>query len=375
MRQVMACAAMVWMVFVSASHGQTPGFYLVGNAAGTGGSRVTGVSSDGRVAVGWSGLGVRTPGFTWTQGGGRNDFGLASELPSQTFANAISGDATTVVGASQTVAGGVTTAYRYRGPGTFQSLGNLPGLPFSNAASVSGDGSVVVGRSETEFGNTGEAFRWTESGGLQGLGYTRPGHIHSEATGVSRDGRTIVGTSMSAGGFTDAFVWTESGGMRILPQLPGTTNPLSYAYGVNFDGSIVVGASGNQRVATMWRTGQPVELGVVAGFFRSAAFAASDDGSVAVGTMTSSSAGAAAVWTTDGGAELLSEYLARNRVSVPSNWQLIAGLGVSSDGTTIVGVAHSDLGSQGFVAVIPSPTVATSAVLALAVGMTRRRRS
>lgn len=64
---------------------QTPSFSLLGHASGTDGSRAAGVSANGSVVTGWSGLGIQTPGFTWTRAAGRNDFGLEPGLPSQTF--------------------------------------------------------------------------------------------------------------------------------------------------------------------------------------------------------------------------------------------------------------------------------------------------
>lgn len=375
MLRVVACAVLAGGAF-SALAQPVPGFFLVGNTAGTEGSRCTGVSADGSVASGWSGLGQHTPGFTWTAQNGRYDFGLEPGLPSQTFTYGISGDATTLVGSSQTVVGGLRTAFRYRGPGTFQTMSPVPGWSYSQANGVSGNGNVVVGVSESEFSSTGQAFRWTPTGGTQGLGYTRPGSFYSTANAVSRDGSTIVGASMNAAA-TDAFVWTEAGGMRILQQLPGTTTPNSTAYAVNFDGSIVVGTSTSQFIATMWRNGQPTSLGVADGFFRSFAYGVSDDGSVTVGGMVSTQAGAAAIWTPSGGPELLATYLTRQGVQVPSGWSLITAYGVSTDGRTIVGVAEmpgTPLQSIGFVATIPGPSVFLSFGMVFTWSLQRRRR-
>lgn len=367
----------VGVAFTGSVRAQTPSFHLVGNAAGTEGSRCTGVSADGRVASGWSGLGLQTPGFTWTAAGGRNDFGLEPGLPSQTFVNGISGDSTTLVGTSQPIAGGLRTAYRYRGPGTFQTLGNLAGLPNSTANGVSGDGNVIVGVSDTSFGSVGEAFRWTPNGGIQGLGYTRPGSVASSANAVSRDGTTIVGKSINAGGYTDAFVWTATGGMRILPQISGTTDPLSSALGVNFDGSIVVGRSGIAAHAARWVNGQAMDLGTLPDAGPSLGLGVSDDGRIVVGNAQRIEDVVATIWTPDVGMEQLATYLARQGVLVPIGWRLVNAYGVSADGRTIVGVAEmpgNDRMSIGFVATIPNPSTVACMFLVAGGWLVQRRR-
>src|SRR5262245_28350785 len=124
----------------TAAHAQAPSFNLVGIAPGGALSTATGLSADGRVAAGWCYIPQSSfPGFTWTAATGRYDFGLDPGMPRRSASMAISGDGATVVG------DGSSGAFRWRGQGTYQSLGFLPGSTRSFAQGVSGDGSVVVG--------------------------------------------------------------------------------------------------------------------------------------------------------------------------------------------------------------------------------------
>jgi uncharacterized membrane protein len=369
-----ACASILGLGVAPDVLGQTPSFNLVGLAPSGVFSRVQGLSADGRVAAGYTN-GLGTPGFTWTAAGGRRDFGLEPGAPgSQHSAGmAISGDGSTVVGEAGFALDGTLQAFRYRGPGTFENLGTIALYPNSYGEGVSGDGSVVVGRVQDPQGFFAQAFRWTPGGGMQGLGWTREA-VFSEATGVSRDGSTIVGRSMDSRGFIDAFRWTAAEGMQILPQVPGTGNPQSYAYAVNFDGSIIVGQSGAVGTAAMWRNGQVVDLGTAVGWGRSRARAVNDDGSVVVGEVYSGLTIEAGVWTSTTGMILLSDYLASSGVTIPAGWTLRNCYAISGDGNTVAGFARSTTGdAQGFVATIPTP-YSFVALVGFAPAAMRRRR-
>ncbi len=287
-----------------------------------------------------------------------------------TRTNGMSSDGGTFVGETF-VSGGLSHAFRYCGPGTFQDLGLAPG-PFneSYALGVSGDGSAVVGYCE---GSRRGAFRWTEAGGMQNLG-TLPDHLSSQATAISRDGSVVVGSAYTPAGDSNAFVWTAQGGMAMLPPLPGSS-PITEANGVSFDGRFVVGESGLNGTATMWLDGQPIDLGVAPGWGRSLARGVSDDGTVVVGHLTAGVSIAPAIWTPSRGMELLSNYLAAHGVNVPGGQLSGACYAVSSDGRTIVGGAHNPatMRSEGFVVTIPSPPT-LAIVLGGAAALAQRRR-
>src|SRR5258705_6235253 len=209
-------------------------FNLVGVAPGMDFSRVYAISANGSVAAGFSQNISMAPGFLWTVAGGRYDFVLDPAMPwtSQTYG--VSANGSTATGVTVTTTSTIV-AFRWSGPGTFQTLGILPGYTASYGEGISGDGSVVVGRSAIQF-NAAMAFRWTAATGMQPLGYT-PGHAgFSEARAISRNGSAIVGYSQSTrSGLADAFIWRQATGLQVLPQVPGMPSLDLYAYGTNFD--------------------------------------------------------------------------------------------------------------------------------------------
>lgn len=356
-------------LFSGVAYGQA--FYLTGLGPGGGSSRVTGLSADGATAAGyWTGPGPEggtiAPSFTWRDGV-RSDFGLEPGLPIFTLAAGISGNGSVVVGAGRNFSTNFV-AYRWSGPGTYESLGVPSGYDRSWAVGVSGDGSVIAGRAEFGVtGNIGQAFRWTEGGGFQMLGVTRPGqHGFSQSMGVSRDGSTVVG--ISHGSNTQAFIWTTALGMQELSALPTSTS--TGAIGVNFDGRIVVGSStvGDFTRAVMWVDGQITDLGIPAGFNLSGAAAVNDSGTVVIGVLSANNQAVAAIWTPARGMEPLSNYLAFHGVSVPAGITLRECTAVSANGMVIAGRTSGST-AQGFVVVIPAPAsvgIITMYILSLA---------
>jgi len=319
-------------------------FHFVGVAPGNDFTRAHAISRDGRTAAGFSSSTSSDVGFTWTAEGGRNDFGLEPGLPN-TAAYGIS-DTGAVVGMSHvSQTPGSSRAFRYRGPGTFETLGLLTNYTRSFANGVSADGSVVVGASTD--GIAGQAFRWTSETGMQPLGYGTPGHYYSEARAVSGNGQTIVGLSRGAT-TDDAVVWTQGSTLRLT--LPENSTSGGNAYGVNFDGSVVVGAAGPNFSGTVWRHGIPTLLDLPAGRRYFMPYGVDDTGSTVVGALEGSRAG---IWTPERGTELLSEYLAANGVVVPAGINLTIATAVSGDGQTITGWSATN--GQGFVVTIPAP--------------------
>ncbi|CAG0966560.1 hypothetical protein PHYC_01016 [Phycisphaerales bacterium] len=363
---VVAAAA---LAFSDAALGQA--FYLTGNPPGTLGSRVYGLSADGSVAVGWSSAITMGPGFRWTAAGGRYDFGLDPGMPEATITNAVSGDGQTIVGGAFNI-GQNPRAFRWSGPGTFETLGTFSLYNMTYAQGVSGDGSVIAGHGEISGtgGGVGQAFRWTEGTGMQGLGFTRATHSFSEAMAVSRDGSTIIGLSRGGSDYR-AFAWTSQAGMVELSGLPGTNSDA--AVGVNFNGSIIVGATGTLPVPAVWRQGQLSTLPVVPGYFYAGAHAVDDTGSVIVGAAQGVGPNIAFIWTSERGSESLATYLAYHGVNIPQGVVLTDCVAVSADGRTFAGYTDGST-RQGFIAAIPAPgLISTFSCGLLLHGMRRRR--
>lgn len=323
------------------ANAQTPSFTLLGISQGSVASRGTGISADGNVASGYSD-GIGQPGFLWTRGAGRNDFGLAS--PGTMAAYGISGDGRFAVG-GWGPGSPIGSAFRWSQTTGYQDLS--PGeIALSEAVDASFDGSVVVGMSRATSGGLQRPFRWTEAGGFQVLGT----NVEGSARAVSGNGNVIVGATSNS-----AFVWTQAGGVQFLPSVTGAG--LALARGVNFDGTIIVGGSGpGAATGTMWINGVPQALANSVPNSSFTAYGVSDDGSVVCGTINAGIGGEfAGVWTPATGIVLLSEYLVANGVVVPSGVTLRNSTGVSSDGRSFVGDASFSPGFQAYVATVPGP--------------------
>jgi uncharacterized membrane protein len=118
----------------------------------------------------------------------------------------------------------------------------------------------------------------------------------SRALGLSGDGRTVVGEVRTVGRW-EAMIWTRAGGTRALG--PGFFSAASY------DGSVAVGATDNGnvwRAGSGWQTlaGPPGAGSAISGL------GVSGDGSTIVGTARDSASITHAVrWTAAGGAQFL----------------------------------------------------------------------
>jgi len=173
-------------------HGTAKEIAIVTGSAYHGG-QATGVSSDGKLIVGWYADAAGTYGFRWTVG------------------NSL--------------------------VGSLYSAGDL----YASANAVSADGAVVVGVSQSA---SVRALRWSGTGNTATdisnatLGAT------SSATGTNQNGSVVVGTSANG-----PWVWDTTKGARLLStilmasgvDLSGWTLDTSGTTAVSADGKIVVG--------------------------------------------------------------------------------------------------------------------------------------
>ena len=276
----------------------TEGSGMVGLGDLAGGSfysKAYGVNADGSVVVGISNILNGNEAFRWTEGSGMVGLGDLAGGSFYSYATAVNADGSVVVGVSTSSNG--DEAFRWTEGTGMVALGDLAGGSFYSVAyGVNADGSVVVGGSTSSNGD--EAFRWTEGTGMVALGDLAGGGFYSYASAVNADGSVVVGRGASSNG-NEAFRWTEGSGMVGLGDLAGGSF-YSYATAVNADGSVVVGVgtSVNGTEAFRWTEGtgmQSVEdwlaaAGISMGNFSilSHAFGVNADGSVVVGRGTSS---------------------------------------------------------------------------------------
>jgi probable HAF family extracellular repeat protein len=279
----------------------------------------------------------------------------------QSLALAVSADGGVIVGRGEEST--ATRAFRKVGVQPMVSLGVFPAFPAASteATGCNADGSIVVGRAYWFAGaeQRERAFLWSV-GGMAGLGEVPGGSWDTRAFGVSADGVTVVGSASRAvaGGVeTRAFVWTVNDEHTFLPLLVGTTG--SEARAVSADGSVVVGqcfstGAGARAEACVWTFGVAEGLGDLPGFaFASGALGVSADGTTVVGFGTTDAGSEAFVWTRASGLRRLGDALAGADLT---HWRrLAAARGVSADGRRIVGVGVAQgatLASEGFVATL-----------------------
>jgi probable HAF family extracellular repeat protein len=270
-------------------------------------------------------------------------------------ASAISGDGTTVVGASSPYRPYIDfpDAIRWSEEEGLVNLQTVPleRGPMSLATSASLDGGVIVGtmRHDPVGSNSySEPFRWTASEGIVGLGYLDDGDTPVGSAGdVSADGKVIVGGSSSANGHSEAFFWTSGEGLVGLGDLPGGEFS-STATGISADGSVVVGVGTSEQGIEAFRwtaSAGMVPLGdLPGGFFGSGADAISGDGSTIVGSGRSVLSGGALEafrWTDALGMQALGD--------LPGGDFYSAARATSYDGTIVLGFGSSAAGTMAFV--------------------------
>ena len=323
-----------------------------------------GLSGDATTVVGYSqsadSAASRSNGeaFRWTAGTGLQPLG---DLPGglyQSFGDATSRDGTVVVGESN---GSSVEPFRWTASGGMVGLG-LPGAyPRAATADVSADGSVVVGNG-LDFSLNQEAFVWTESGGYDLLGFL-PGGTSSRSVGISGDGSVIAGVANSTEGQV-GFRWTEATGMTPLGLVPGQTS--TFPRGISDDGSVIVGVAGG--VGWSWTLG--------GGFVDLGSFwpqAASADGSVLAGFRSRAQGGGAYFSHPLLGDRWLEEYLEARGIDL-TGWELTEVSAISDDGLTLVGHGRGPNGTEAWIAsIVPEPS--TGLLFLAALGLTTTRRT
>lgn len=176
---------------------------------------------------------------------------------------------------------------------------------------------------------------------MEGLGDLSGGIFESAAWGVNADGSVVVGYSKSANG-DEAFHWTQAGGMAGLGYLAGGGS-YSQAFGVSADGSVVVGESDSADgyQAFRWtQAGGMAGLGFLTDGSYSGALAVNSDGSIVVGYSDSTDGDQAFRWTQASGMLGLGDLAGGGYESY--------AYGVSANGSVVAGYSDSTDGYQAF---------------------------
>jgi probable HAF family extracellular repeat protein len=301
----------------------------------------------------------------WTLGGPIQPLGIFGGIGSSNV-EGLSHNGAVVVGYSKPQ-GGNREAYRWTAQNGMVGLGYLhPGDSTSEARDVSANGQVIVGSSGTS--QSFEAYRYTSQSGMIGLGIPS-GFNRTTATATSADGSVISGNAYTSNGASRPFRWTEVDGMTLLPLESGLT---PFANDVSSDGTTIVGESGWRPYA--WSTSGNFYLTDLNGH----ASATNDDGSIIVGEIDHpigliGGPPEAFIWDTQAGLRSVENYLQLEVGLNLNGFDIQNVTDISGDGGTIVGWGRYMGGDTiAFAAVVPSP--AGGALLAIACGISRRRR-
>ncbi|GAB4546665.1 MAG: hypothetical protein Tsb0013_05730 [Phycisphaerales bacterium] len=307
-----------------------------------------GVDGDGDVVVGWreddsGGL----EAFRWALGAGDQTL-----LATFAAARDVSDDGNTVVGYSRD-AFNTELAWRWT-PATGAEIAPWPVLTMplnANAEAVSRDGLVTIG--SRRFSQTGSNFiarTWT--GDTFVTLWSSPS---SFARATNHDGSIVGGDTRVEGNQRHACFWVgpdldDRIILGVLASQQGLDFVNSFVQDMSADGSVIVGSSGNSAFRWTQATGM-VEIPGLPGATITEAYACSADGNVVVGRSIGGTPGPQSfVWTPEHGTRNLVDVLAEGAVDV-SPWFLTA-YDVSSDGTTVVGVADNGPTGYPFIAVI-----------------------
>lgn len=250
----------------------------------------------------------------------------------------VSGDGTTATGYANYLSSAVPA--RWTG-GAAAPVPMLSGGAEGEARAASGDGSVIVGYTTFSSAPTA-AFRWTASGGTAALGGFPSSAVGHTAFDVSGDGSVVVGLYTSAAG-SHSYRWS-SGAVETIGDLSGGMFAAGRANAVSHFGTAIVGRSINGGGFTeAYRQVGSLLTGLgdlPGGAFSSEALGVTADGSVVVGRSESAAGVEAFRWEAG---------VMTGLGDLPGGGFASEALGVSADGSVIVGWGT---GAAGPVAVV-----------------------
>ena len=364
----------VLVVPVAAPDGATAaGFQGLGYLQGGQSSEAAGVSADGSVVVGSSGTSAGQQAFRWTPSGSMAGIARPAGL-AMSWATDVSADGSYVSGYA---GNSFSSPIGWEG-WRWHTSGGLDRIAVAGAGvwakGISDDGSVVVGSADDE------AFRWTAGGGLAALGGLFNGEDRSNADDVSADGLVVVGDRIYPGApYRDTYRWTAGGTTTVSPPADARAHTAAAASG---DGSAIAGAVDNFQTALFeairWTAqGGSVLLGTNIPNHHSRGLGISGDGSVVVGYYQNNSGfdeQLAMIWDETHGMRLLQQVLTDDYGLDLTGWVLSRANAISDDGLTVVGIGYNPDGhEEAWRAVIPEP--ASLGLLGLgAIALLRRRR-
>jgi len=223
------------------------------------------------------------------------------------------------------LAAGIAVAFTGQALAQFHFVGVPTGYNGSPVYGLSMDGRTATGYLHSD-SLSSPGFTWTAAGGRDDFGL-RPGMpLSTQAFAISGDASTVAGAAGPEGSPPRAYRYREGGAIEYLGDI--FPDQSSYAYGLNHDGSIVVGyaVAGTGQAYRGFRWTQETGMQPIGTqFIDSRVHAISRDGSTLVGTGDYN----AFTWTETGGITLLANAPGSNFGSYAT--------AVNFDGSLVVG--------------------------------------
>lgn len=214
----------------------------------------------------------------------------------------------------------------------------------ASAWDVSGDGHVVVGMAWN--GCNPDAFRWSDTTGVLtsldviGAAQGGTGLPSNRATVVSDDGTTAAGFASTANLDRSPAIWAEDGSGTLLDTSGGDTP--GEVLSIDADGGVAAGTFGYDGFVWTSATGMVTLARPDISLPSDPVFpnAMTSDGATIYGGVGDAFSGVpiAAVWDANG-VRTLADVAAAAGVTIPDGVTLGNVLGVSADGTVLIGTA------------------------------------
>lgn len=326
--------------------------YVVGS-----GQTAYSVSNDGKVVT----LNTQDNNFYWTQEKGIQ---LLGELAADTANGGhplVTADGKKIAVMVANPSDGINQMSIYNiESDTWKYLGGIGGKSqeISSVWGMSADGKYISGLAETSDGSF-HGVTWNETTGFTDL--KTDGEYYSRANGISDDGKIVVGwhdTDFDRWG----VYWENGVRNQVLDQEGYETLELG---GISGNGKWMIGATG-EDIAMRYskETGvQKIEHPDQSFYFNGAATAINNDGSLIVGFYRPwpgpAAMGEGFIWTEKTGRVELNEYV-KSLGYDDLGITFALPLGMSKDGSKIVGLGRTDNGPVSFM--ISLPKLGTSEV-------------
>lgn len=316
------------------------------------GRTATDCSADGSVVVGYD----ASQHFMWTEGSGVMLIGGSAPGGGIGGQTAISADGTLISGTRINPSNNLGELSSYDvGTGQWTShgsLGSASGNSASSAWGISADGGTIVGLGWISAGSA-HGIRYTDAEGVVDLGSTVSGRS-SRANVANSDGTIIGGWQDSSTGFRQGAIWTN-GVQSLITHANG--DRATEVGTMSSDGVWFGGGQGFSNNFQAWIWSQAtgiIDIGPAptAGW-RGAISGLNSDGSIAVGFYRPFPApatfGRGIYYTEAQGMLDLTDYAVSLGIDVQGA-VLALPLGLSDDGSTVVGITST---GEGFVLKLP----------------------